>query len=100
MKVQQELMRHASIQTTMNIYGAAMSDTKREVRIAPWSGWYSNLHGHLWTLVLRYMRENMKDAGGESGILSRCFRDVLQNQQHGAESRIWSWFERCCRSFM
>jgi len=30
MKVQQELMRHASIQTTMNVYGAAMADTKRE----------------------------------------------------------------------
>jgi len=28
--VQQELMRHASIQTTMNIYGCAMSDSKRE----------------------------------------------------------------------
>jgi hypothetical protein len=25
MKVQQELMRHASIQTTMNVYGQAMS---------------------------------------------------------------------------
>lgn len=30
MKVQQELMRHASIQTTMNIYGQAMSTSKRE----------------------------------------------------------------------
>jgi len=30
MKVQQELMRHASIQTTMNIYGRAMSSSKRE----------------------------------------------------------------------
>jgi len=30
MKVQQELMRHASIQTTMNVYGQAMSSTKRE----------------------------------------------------------------------
>ena len=30
MKVQQELMRHASITTTMNIYGAAMSESKRE----------------------------------------------------------------------
>jgi integrase len=30
MKVQQELMRHASIQTTMNIYGQAMSSSKRE----------------------------------------------------------------------
>jgi integrase len=29
-KVQQELMRHASIQTTMNVYGKAMSDSKRE----------------------------------------------------------------------
>lgn len=30
MKVQQELMRHASIQTTMNIYGQAMTSSKRE----------------------------------------------------------------------
>ena len=29
-KVQQELMRHASIQTTMNIYGAAMVESKRD----------------------------------------------------------------------
>jgi integrase len=28
--VQKELMRHASIQTTMNIYGKAMSDSKRQ----------------------------------------------------------------------
>jgi integrase len=30
MKVQQELMRHASIQTTMNVYGQAMATSKRE----------------------------------------------------------------------
>ena len=30
MKVQQELMRHASIQTVMNIYRQAMSSSKRE----------------------------------------------------------------------
>ena len=30
MKVQQELMRHASIQTTMNVYGQAMASPKRE----------------------------------------------------------------------
>lgn len=30
MKVQQELMRHPSIQTTMNVYGQAMSSSKRE----------------------------------------------------------------------
>jgi integrase len=30
MKVQQELMRHASIQTTMNVYGQAMTETKRQ----------------------------------------------------------------------
>jgi integrase len=29
-KVHQELMRHASIQTTMNVYGQAMSSSKRE----------------------------------------------------------------------
>ena len=28
--VQRELMRHASIQTTMNIYGKAMTDSKRQ----------------------------------------------------------------------
>jgi integrase len=28
--VQKELMRHASIQTTMNVYGKAMTDTKRQ----------------------------------------------------------------------
>jgi integrase len=28
--VQKELMRHASIQTTMNIYGKAMADSKRQ----------------------------------------------------------------------
>jgi integrase len=30
MKVQQELMRHASIQTTMNVYGHAMTSSKRQ----------------------------------------------------------------------
>jgi integrase len=29
-KVQQELMRHASIQTTMSVYGQAMPSSKRE----------------------------------------------------------------------
>ena len=30
MKVQQELMRHADITTTMNVYGSAMAATKFE----------------------------------------------------------------------
>ena len=30
MGVQKELMRHASIQTTMNVYGKAMTDSKRQ----------------------------------------------------------------------
>jgi hypothetical protein len=29
MKVQQELMRHDNVQTTMNVYGSAMLDSKR-----------------------------------------------------------------------
>ena len=32
MGVQKELMRHASIQTTMNIYGKAMTDSKRQAQ--------------------------------------------------------------------
>jgi len=28
--VQQELMRHASVTTTMNVYGKAMTDSKRQ----------------------------------------------------------------------
>jgi integrase len=36
MKVQQELMRHASIQTTMNVYGQAMSSSKREANGKRW----------------------------------------------------------------
>ena len=30
MRVQQELMRHASIQTTMNVYGQAPTSSKRQ----------------------------------------------------------------------
>ena len=30
MTVQKELMRHASIQTTVNVYGKAMTDSKRQ----------------------------------------------------------------------
>jgi integrase len=29
-KVQQELMHHADIRTTMNVYGRAMNESKRE----------------------------------------------------------------------
>ena len=29
MKVEQELMRHADIRTTMNVYGKAMDESKR-----------------------------------------------------------------------
>ncbi|WP_449649496.1 zinc finger domain-containing protein [Terriglobus tenax] len=36
MKVQQELMRHASIQTAMNVYGQAMSNSKRMGRSSKW----------------------------------------------------------------
>jgi integrase len=34
--VQKELMRHASIQTTMNIYGKAMTDSKRQAEGNRW----------------------------------------------------------------
>src|ERR1035438_10511380 len=43
-KVQQELMRHASIQTTMNVYGQAMPASKREA------------NGKVVTMVLKPMK--------------------------------------------
>ncbi len=39
--VQKELMRHASIQTTMNVYGKAMTETKRQA------------HGRVVEMVLK-----------------------------------------------
>ncbi len=44
MGVQKELMRHASIQTTMNIYGKAMKDSKRQA------------HGKVAEMVLKPMK--------------------------------------------
>ena len=44
MKVQQEFMRHASIQTTMNVYGQAMPQSKREA------------NGKVVTMVLKPLR--------------------------------------------
>ena len=44
MKVQQELMRHASIQTTMNVYGQAMPESKRAA------------NGKVVTMVLKPLR--------------------------------------------
>jgi integrase len=39
--VQRELMRHASIQTTMNVYGRAMTDGKRQA------------HGNVVEMILK-----------------------------------------------
>ena len=36
MKVQQELMRHAPIQTTMNVYGQALTSSKRQAIARSW----------------------------------------------------------------
>ena len=44
MKLQQELMRHASIKTTMNVYGQAMPESKR------------GNHGKVVTMVLKPLR--------------------------------------------
>jgi hypothetical protein len=50
MKVQQELMRHASIQTTMNVYGRAMTETKRRAN--------SQVVGLVFGLNLQHSPEN------------------------------------------
>lgn len=53
--VQKELMRHASIQTTMNIYGKAMTDSKRQA------------HSKVVELVLN-SRKNDQKAGHEKPV--------------------------------
>ena len=47
MGVQRELMRHASIQTTMNVYGRAMTDSKRQA------------HKNVVEMVLKQQPEKM-----------------------------------------
>ena len=57
--VQRELMRHASIQTTMNVYGRAMTDGKRQA------------HGNVVQMVLKPVAENgtdTKEAGDKNPV--------------------------------
>ena len=53
--VQKELMRHASIQTTMNIYGKAMTDSKRRA------------HSKVVELILK-PRKTTESGGGDHAI--------------------------------
>jgi integrase len=55
--VQKELMRHASIQTTMNIYGKAMTDTKRQA------------HRKVVEMVLKCSKTEQRDGMNESPAL-------------------------------
>ena len=55
--VQRELMRHASIQTTMNVYGRAMTDSKR------------NAHGKVVQMVLNGP-EKKAATGADGGAVS------------------------------
>jgi hypothetical protein len=48
--VQRELMRHASIQTTMNVYGRAMTDGKRQA------------HGNVVEMILKPASNPTKEA--------------------------------------
>ena len=54
MKVQQELMRHASIQTTMNVYGQAPTSSKRQA------------NSKVVQMVLRPAIHEGKEKGAES----------------------------------
>jgi len=58
--VQRELMRHASIQTTMNVYGQAMTDSKRQA------------HGNVVQMVLKPATEKLPIYGGGGGRKT-CF---------------------------
>jgi len=52
--VQRELMRHASIQTTMNVYGRAMTDSKRQA------------HGNVVQMVLKSAATNETTTAAEA----------------------------------
>jgi len=52
--VQRELMRHASVQTTMNVYGRAMTDSKRQA------------HSNVVQMVL-----GKKESPTEAGLLAK-----------------------------
>ena len=54
--VQKELMRHASIQTTMNIYGKAMTDSKRQA------------HSKVVELVLKQPAKSEETAGQKKPV--------------------------------
>ena len=57
MGVQRELMRHASIQTTMNVYGRAMTDSKRQA------------HNNVVQMVLKSKPEEaVLDKGKEEAV--------------------------------
>ena len=56
MSVQKELMRHARIQTTMNVYGKAMTDSKR------------NAHSKVVEMILK----SKKHEGTELSEVSFC----------------------------
>ena len=66
MKVQQELMRHASIQTTMNVYGQAMPASKREA------------NGKIVEMVLKPMKsERLKRDFPYWELMGVCPRDRI-----------------------
>ena len=65
--VQRELMRHASIQTTMNVYGRAMTDGKRQA------------HGNVVQMVLPASGNQTPEKQGRTPKFSRY---------RGLE---WSW---------
>ncbi len=54
--VQRELMRHASIQTTMNVYGRAMTDSKRQA------------HNNVVQMILQASGKEALDKKQQEGI--------------------------------
>ena len=61
MTVQKELMRHASIQTTMNVYGKAMTDSKRQA------------HSKVVEMALKGKKSNERGLG----TLGRCYWEQM-----------------------
>jgi hypothetical protein len=62
-------MRHASIQTTMNVYGRAMTDRKRQAHSNVVQMWLLVTYGKDW---LRGMDLNHRPLGYEPNELPDC----------------------------
>ena len=68
MGVQQKLMRHAQISTTMNVYGNALMEAKREAK-----------------------HESRQEGTEERITMQRTLQNTPETRQHFASAVIWGY---------